>query len=132
MVQKSEKVKQKGFSGDVFNTDIVQDYIESCKGGYVGGYLGHDTRTIERDAMLEAILIYEGFTSDEIAVFLTHSEARHIMNELPRGSTIRMFAELIKKHRKLISKAIFVSMAEIQDEKRKKRQRARIVHPRKK
>ena len=74
--------KQKGLSDEVFDTYILQEYMQ----GVPCGYIGSSRRTAWSDKMLEAALRATGLGPHGIACWLTSTSGRHLADNLGRGA----------------------------------------------
>src|ERR1017187_10012930 len=80
---------QGGLSDTLFQNPIIQNYIkerelrtESYSGYNVWGYLGSNSRTIELDRRVEAVLIEQGLDTESMAGFLISKAGRYFADAL--------------------------------------------------
>ena len=74
----SGKIVQKGLSNEVWNQPRLQNYIKS---GGAFGYIGAVNRTLLSDKKIENALRQKGLNDKEIAIWLTSTSGRHLMDE---------------------------------------------------
>lgn len=106
---------QGGLSRGVFRQPVVAEYIA---GPSVLGYIGHDARTPQLDAALEAALRKELHMDDaEIAMFVTWKIGRYLGDQLAKvqnlnhvGVAVAMFAR-----QRMIAKAIVAMRVEVSE-----------------
>ena len=87
--------RQGGLSDSVYNQPELQEYISSP---YIFGYMGSYYRTKEKDKVVEDQLRRAELTDKEIALWLTSSSARHMMDGSYWGQPKDEFSEMIKPY----------------------------------
>lgn len=100
------KKYQGGFSDDVIFNDEGVNYIR--EGKYVHGYFGASRRTKERDEILENELRSQGLDGSGIASWLSSGNARRLMDEVEKDTTIEQFKKIVKKDTKGAFEDVFV------------------------
>lgn len=79
-----------GFSREVVEHHIFQNYISS---GDPGGYIGSSERTSSRDRTVERYLRLTGLGAGGVALWLTSTSARHMMDSVDRRTPASAFEE---------------------------------------
>jgi len=90
--------KKGGLSNAVYTQPRLQSYLKT---DFIFGYVGNYHRTIERDRIVERQLRQAGLTDRQIAIWLTSTSARHMMDGVYKGMKKQVFGRLIKQYTKL-------------------------------
>ena len=85
--------KQGGLSDELFDSHILQDYMQ----GVPGGYIGSSNRTAWADKMVEDALRAQGLGPHGMATWLTSTSGRHLADNIERGKKAE-FAKVVKDY----------------------------------
>ena len=89
-------IKRGGFSDEVWNSYELQNYLK--RGLYVFGYIGSCSRTNKRDKILEEALKNEGLGHSGIAVWLTSTDGRHLMDDTYKETSNKDFKKRVSEY----------------------------------
>jgi hypothetical protein len=94
-----------GLSDGVF--ELLRRYIGDGKG--VNGYVGHAGRTIETDQKLEREMRRLGLSDEKIAVWMTSTGGRHIMDDALDYKGEKRVLFLVRKIKSIYNEALIYS-----------------------
>ncbi|MGH7974872.1 MAG: hypothetical protein ACREBR_05055 [bacterium] len=85
---------QGGFSDEVWNDAYLAEYRENSDWGY---FSGNRFRKATFDTIVEATLRAQGFTVQEVAGWITSTEARHFQDQVTKKTTLKEFLDIVLK-----------------------------------
>lgn len=86
------KIRQKNIPNGVWYNSELQSYL---KNQGTAGYIGADERTYETDKLVVSELKKKGLTDEEIAVWLTSGDGRHLMDNFSKKN-LREYSKFAK------------------------------------